>query len=137
MRNSLPKLIPLIGFIGAFMAHLTNYLLMEKIFSLWYYPQLMRWYSCEHYCPYEKYKSIRKAASLVPKEASYCTDIRHAPYISVSSLYRSNIEEADYVFAIKEGYFAFPVDSLQRLKDSGQWETLHDDNYTTVLRRKK
>jgi hypothetical protein len=137
MRNSLPKLIPLIGFIGAFMAHLTNYLLMEKRFSLWYYPQLMRWYSCEHYCPYEKYKSIRKAASLVPKEASYCTDIRHAPYISVSSLYRENIEEADYVFAIKEGYFAFPLDSLQRLKDSGQWETLHDDNYTTVLRRKK
>lgn len=76
----------IIGLVSAFLAHFMNYSLTEERLSIWYFPEFTKWYSCIHYCRLEKYRSLKLAATYMPKDKPFYVEIRHMPYLDLPNL---------------------------------------------------
>jgi len=69
-----------IGLVGAVLAHLMNYMLLERRLSIWYIPEAFQWYSCSHYCDPTLYKEITEAAQRIHPRDIILTQFRFRPY---------------------------------------------------------
>jgi len=127
-----------IGLIGAVLAHLMNYKLLERRLSIWYPPELFQWYSCNHYCDPALYKEITQAVQRVHPADIILTQPRLRPYFPMPD--GSNPSNTDkpstWMFIVTTDPYSPNADSVRSLLRSGEWYIAYEGNYVKLLRKK-
>jgi hypothetical protein len=112
-----------IGLIAAVLTHLMNYMLLERSFSIWYFPEGAQWYSCSHYCDPTLYKEIIEAAQRIHPGDITLMQSRLRPYFPIPD--ESNPSNTDkpstWMFIVKTDPFSPNADSVKSLLRSGEW----------------
>ena len=126
------------GLIAAVLAHLMNYMLLERRLSIWYIPEAFQWYSCSHYCDPVLYKEITEVAQRIHPGDSTHMQPRLRPYFPISD--RRNPSSTDkrliWMFIVRTDPFSPNADSVNSLLQSGEWYITHEGKYVRLLRKK-
>jgi len=127
-----------IGLIAAVLAHLMNYMLLERRLSIWYIPELFQWYSCNHYCDPALYKEITEAAQRIHPGDITLMQPRLRPYFPIPD--GSNPSNTDkpstWMFIVTTDPFSPNADSVRSLLRSGEWYIAYEGIYVKLLRKK-
>lgn len=131
--------------IGALLAHLLSFVLLDSRFSKWYDPERHRFYQAKHYRSEYTYKSIHEGLQLIPKEASVSALACLLPHLPMrEGLYHfPAMRRAEYL-ALLEGEqpCSWPMEReayrqfLDSLDHSAAWEKLWHKDKLRIYKRK-
>ena len=125
-----------IGLVGAVLAHLMNYMLLERRFSIWYSPEGAQWYSCSHYCDPTLYKEITEAAQRIHPRDSTLIQPRLRPYFPIPDRHNPSNTDKRPIWMFIADPFSPNADSVKSLLRSGEWYIAYEGIYAKLLRKK-
>ncbi len=131
--------------IGALLAHLLNFMLLDSRFSKWYDPERHQFYQAKHYLSEYAYKSIHEGLRLIPKEAPVSALACLLPHLPMrDGLYHfPAMRRAEYL-ALLEGEqpCSWPMEReayrrfLDSLDHSAAWEKIWHKDKLRIYKRK-
>lgn len=137
------KLVLLVSFAFVSLSIYATYSKLEERDSLWYVPELSKFYEKAHYRSSYDTKELYKALKSIPDEASVSASSPLVPHLSFrKAIYQyPDMYDSEYIVLLtRDACYPLSQEDLEKkiseFNVSKEWTLLYDQNYTVIFKKK-